>query len=128
MMMLTLTTAKSLGVKNRLDAKQSIFGGAKYIAQLEKRLGKNIKGQNRILLALAAYNVGMGHMHDAQTLARRMNKDPYSWRDIKTVLPLLSQKKYYKQLKYGYARGSEPVRYVNSIHQYADIIYQKRSK
>jgi len=123
MMMLTLTTAKHLGVKNRLDAKESIFGGAKYIAELEKRFGDKVKGKNRILFALAAYNVGMGHMHDAQTLARRMNKDPYSWRDIKTVLPLLSQKKYYKQLKYGYARGSEPVRYVKSIHNYADLIY-----
>ncbi len=122
MMMLTLPTAKSLGVKNRLDPKQSIFGGAKYISQIEKRFGDEVKGRNRILFALAAYNVGMGHMHDAQTLARRMNKNPYSWRDIKTVLPLLSQKKYYKQLKYGYARGSEPVRYVSSIHQYADII------
>ncbi|PHR59074.1 MAG: membrane-bound lytic murein transglycosylase MltF [Arcobacter sp.] len=125
MMMLTLTTAKSLGVKNRLDAKESIFGGAKYISKMEKRFGKEVKGKNRILFALAAYNIGMGHMHDAQTLARRMNKDPYSWRDIKTVLPLLSQKRYYKQLKYGYARGSEPVRYVSSIHQYATIIYQK---
>lgn len=127
MMMLTLPTAKSLGVKNRLDAKQSIFGGAKYISQIEKGFADEVKGKNRVLFALAAYNVGMGHMHDAQTLARRMNKDPYSWRDIKTVLPLLSQKKYYKQLKYGYARGSEPVRYVSSIHQYAAII-NKRNK
>lgn len=125
--MLTLPTAKSLGVKNRLDAKQSIFGGAKYISQIEKGFADEVKGKNRVLFALAAYNVGMGHMHDAQTLARRMNKDPYSWRDIKTVLPLLSQKKYYKQLKYGYARGSEPVRYVSSIHQYAAII-NKRNK
>jgi len=122
MMMLTLPTAKHLGVKNRLDPVQSIYGGAKYISQIEKRFGDKVKGVNRILFALAAYNVGMGHMHDAQTLARQMNKNPYSWRDIKTVLPLLSQKKYYKQLKYGYARGSEPVRYVNAIHQYADII------
>ncbi|MDF1880386.1 membrane-bound lytic murein transglycosylase MltF [Sulfurimonas sp. MAG313] len=124
MMMLTLNTAKSLGVKNRLDAKQSIFGGAKYIAKMEKRFGSEVKGKNRMMFALAAYNVGMGHMHDAQTLARRLNKNPYSWRDIKTVLPLLSQKKYYKQLKYGYARGNEPVRYVSAIHQYADIIYK----
>lgn len=126
MMMLTLTTAESLGIENRLDAKQSIFGGAKYISQIEKQFGDEVKGKNRILFALAAYNVGMGHMHDAQTLARRMNKDPNSWRDIKTVLPLLSQKKYYKQLKYGYARGSEPVRYVSYIDQYAEIINKKK--
>lgn len=124
MMMLTQTTAKHLGVKNRMDPKQSIYGGAKYISQIEKRFGDEVKGLNRIAFALAAYNVGMGHLHDAQTLARRMNKNPNSWRDIKTVLPLLSQKKYYKQLKYGYARGSEPVRYVSAIQQYADIIHQ----
>lgn len=127
MMMLTQSTAQQLGVQNRMDAKQSIFGGAKYISQIEKRFSDKVKGTNRIAFALAAYNVGMGHMHDAQALARRMNKDPYSWRDMKTVLPLLSQKKYYKQLKYGYARGSEPVRYVSSIEKYADIIHQKHS-
>lgn len=128
MMMLTQTTAGDLGVKNRLDPKESIYAGAKYISQIEKGLGDEIRGRNRISFALAAYNVGMGHIHDAQTLARRMNKDPYLWRDIKTVLPLLSQKKYYKQLKYGYARGSEPVRYVSSIEKYADILNQKLSK
>jgi len=128
MMMLTLATAKHLGIKNRMDAKQSIYGGAKYIAQLEKRFSDKVTGMNRVAFALAAYNVGMGHMHDAQTLARQMNKNPYSWRDIKKVLPLLSQKKYYKQLKYGYARGSEPVRYVNAIQQYAQIINNQQNR
>ena len=122
MMMLTQTTAKSLGVKNRMDAKESIYAGARYISEIEKRFSSNIKGKDRMAFALAAYNVGMGHVHDAQVLARRMNKNPYLWRDVKTVLPLLSQKKYYKQLKYGYARGTEPVRYVSSIVQYADIL------
>lgn len=127
MMMLTLETAEQMGVKNRLDVKQSIEGGAKYISQMEKRFSDEVKGANRKAFALAAYNVGMGHIHDAQTLARQMNKDPYLWRDLKTVLPLLSQKKYYKQLKYGYARGEEPVRYVSSIQHYADIINKKHA-
>jgi len=128
MMMLTLETAKHLGVENRMDAKQSIYGGAKYIAELEKRFSDKVKGKNRVAFALAAYNVGMGHMHDAQTLARQLNKNPYSWRDIKKVLPLLAQKKYYKQLKYGYARGNEPVRYVNAIQQYANIINKRHRR
>jgi membrane-bound lytic murein transglycosylase F len=38
------------------------------------------------------------------------------------VLPLLSQKKYYQNLKYGYARGSEPVKYVDSIYDFRDIL------
>lgn len=122
MMMLTLVTAKQMGIKNRLDAKQSIYGGAKYLAKLEKRFPKEVKGKNRWALTLAAYNIGMGHIHDAQILARKLNKNPYSWKDMKSVLPLLGHVKYYKNLKYGYARGNEPIAYVNSIQNYVGLI------
>jgi len=125
MMMLTLVTAKQMGIKNRLNAKQSIFGGAKYLAKLEKRFPKEIKGKNRWAFTLAAYNVGMGHIHDAQLLARKLNRNPYSWKDMKYILPLLSQAKYYKKLKYGYARGNEPVAYVNAIQNFVNIIIKK---
>ncbi len=125
MMMITLTTAKQIGVKNRLNAKESIYGGAKYLKSIEKRLPEAIKGKSRWAFTLAAYNVGMGHIHDAQTLARELNKNPYRWNTIKEVLPLLSQKKYYKNLKHGYARGNEPVKYVTSIQNYLDLIHNK---
>ncbi|PIE36388.1 membrane-bound lytic murein transglycosylase MltF [candidate division KSB3 bacterium] len=121
-MMLTRPTAKAMGVKNRLNPEQSINGGAKYLARLKGRLSDEIKEPDRTWLALAAYNVGMGHLHDAQTLARKMKLDPYSWRSIREVLPLLSQKRYYKELKYGYARGSEPVKYVQRIREYQHVI------
>jgi membrane-bound lytic murein transglycosylase F len=109
-----------------MNARESIFGGAKYLSSIEKRFPPEIKGVNRWFFALAAYNVGMGHVHDAQVLARKLNKNPYSWSDMRKVLPLLSQKKYYRHLKYGYARGSEPVRYIKSIQDYVDIIHKKR--
>ena len=125
MMMLTLPTAKSMGVKSRIDAKQSIYGGAKYIAKMMQRVPAGVKGSDeRMKFALAAYNVGMGHVQDAQVLAKRQFKDPNSWLDVRSVLPLLTQKKYYKTLKYGYARGSEPVRYVDGISEYAQILGQ----
>ena len=128
MMMLTRPTAKQLGIKNRLDAKQSIFGGAKYLVGLEKRFDKNIVGNSRWAFTLAAYNVGMGHLHDAQILARKLNRDPYLWSSIKEVLPLLSERKYYKHAKHGYARGDEPVRYVNSILHYVNILNKAEKK
>ncbi|MFT7004163.1 MAG: membrane-bound lytic murein transglycosylase F [Sulfurimonas sp.] len=128
MMMLTQDTAKQMGVDDRQNAKKSIYGGAKYLSMLEQRLPKEIKGKSRFSFALGAYNVGMGHIHDAQTLARRLNKNPYSWRDIKEVLPLLSQKKYYKSLKHRYARGNEPVRYVNSVQHYLNIINKDKKE
>ena len=126
MMMLTRDTAKQLKVKNRLNVKQSIDGGAKYFDMMKKLLPKEVSEKNRWALSLAAYNIGLGHVYDAQVLAKKLNKDPYSWSDLKTVLPFLSQKKYYKDLKYGYARGDEPVRYVDAIQNYYDIIVQSR--
>jgi len=122
MMMLTRKTAKLIGVKNRLSVKESVFGGAKYFDMLRKEFPQNLEGKNLWAFTLAAYNVGLGHIHDAQSLAMQLNKNPYSWNDLKTVLPLLSQKKYYKNLKHGYARGNEPVHYVDAIQHYYDLL------
>ncbi len=121
-MMLTKTTAKFLGVKNRLDPKQSIVGGTRHLKQMIKFVPQEIDGENRLKFALAAYNVGMGHLNDARKLAVRLGYNPNIWSDLKQVLPLLSKKKYYKTLKYGYARGEEPVKYVESIYDYRDIL------
>ncbi|MBA1148239.1 membrane-bound lytic murein transglycosylase MltF [Ectothiorhodospiraceae bacterium WFHF3C12] len=121
-MMLTRNTAQAMGVDNRLDPRQSIFGGAKYLARMKKRFVEAVTEPDRTWLALAAYNVGRAHMHDAQTLAREQGLSPHLWRDIKQVLPLLSEKRYYQDLKYGYARGMEPVRYVQRIREYQHIL------
>ena len=126
MMMLTNETAKILKVKNRLNAGQSIDGGAKYFDMMRKLLPDDLDKKNLWAISLAAYNIGIGHIYDAQILAKKLNKNPYSWNDLKVVLPLLSQKKYYKNLRYGYARGNEPVRYVDAIQHYYDIIVQSR--
>ncbi len=122
-MMLTLTTAKEMGVESRLNAEQSVMGGAKYLSGLEARIPDSVQGEDRWWYALAAYNMGMGHVHDARALADDLDLDPDNWRDLKGVLPLLSQKKYYKKLKYGYARGAEPVSYVRQIRNYRNILH-----
>ena len=122
MMMLTLRTAKELGVKNRLDPKQSIFGGAKYLAKLRKRMPDNIAEPDRTWMALAAYNVGYGHLTDARKLTKLDGGDSTRWMDVKDYLPRLSQKRYYKQTRHGYARGNEPVSYVQNIRRYFDVL------
>jgi len=122
LMMLTLNTAKSLGVKNRIDPKQSVVGGTRHLNQMLKFVPKDVVGENRLKFALGAYNIGLGHIKDARKLAVKVGLNPSIWSDLKQVLPLLSQKKYYKTLKYGYARGSEPVNYVESIYNFRDIL------
>lgn len=126
-MMLTQPVAKSLGVTNRLHAEQNIYAGAKFQAKMKKMV-KQVDEPDRSWLALAAYNIGRGHFRDAQSLARKLNKNPDHWHDMKEILPLLSQKKYYKDLRYGYARGNEPVRYVTRIRGYDGLLHKHFAK
>lgn len=122
MMMLTLPTAKQMGVTSRLDPEQSISGGAKYIKKLIKKMPKRIPNPDRIWFALASYNIGFGHLNDARIITQRQGGDPDRWVDVKTRLPLLKQKKYYKKTRYGYARGNEAVNYVENIRRYYDTL------
>jgi len=121
-MMLTRTTAKEVGVTNRLDPGQSIHGGARYLARMRARLPESVEEPDRTWLALAAYNVGWGHLEDARRLAEDLGLNPDHWRELKVVLPKLSDPAFYEDLQYGYARGSEPVRYVQRIREYRHII------
>jgi len=122
LMMLTRNTARELGVDNRLDPEQSINGGAVYFAKLRKRLPENIVEPDRSWMALAAYNMGMGHLEDARVLTERMGGNPDLWHDVKDSLPLLRRKKYYSTLKHGYARGDEAATYVQRIRHYYTVL------
>lgn len=121
-MMLTRRTARHLGVQDRLDPAQSIEGGARYLEERYRLLPQDIPESDRLYLALASYNVGRGHLLDARQLARNLGKDPDSWEDMREVLPLLADPRYYPALRYGYARGFEPVHFVSRIRNYRDII------
>ncbi len=128
LMMLTQATADELGVENRLDPEQSIRGGAQYLANIKRRLPQRIGDPDRTWMALAAYNVGFGHLEDARVLTERQGGNPDRWADVVERLPLLSDPSYYKTLRFGRARGREPVDYVRNIRSYFDILvwYQNR--
>ena len=122
LMMLTLRTANAMGVTNRLDPVQSIQGGGKYLVQVHASLPESIEEPDRTWFALAAYNVGGGHLEDARKLAEAEGLDPNKWLDVKQMLPRLSQKQWYSKTRYGYARGGEPVHFVANIRRYYDIL------
>ncbi len=127
-MMLTLMTAQEMDIKSRLNAEQSIWGGARYLKQMARRLPDNIGEPDRSYMALAAYNVGFGHLMDARELAAQLNKNPDNWSELAEVLPLLARKQYYTSLQHGYARGYEPVTYVQRIRDYQDILEKELQK
>lgn len=121
-MMLTLDTAEYLGLDNRLDPQSSIFGGARFYARQTERIANTVAEPDRTWMALAAYNVGFNHIKDARTIVEWDGGDPDAWVDLSEALPLLSQRKWYSRVPYGYARGWEPVLYVNNIRAYYNIL------
>lgn len=121
-MMLTQATARQMQIKSRLDPRQSIVGGAKYLRYIEDRLPDRIKEPDRLWLTLAGYNVGFSHLEDARVLTEHLGGDPDKWADVKQHLPKLSLKKWYSGLKHGYARGNEPVNYVDNIRGYYELM------
>lgn len=121
-MMLTKRTAKQMGLSDRLDPQQSIDGGARYFQHLRDRIPDRIPEPDRSWMALAAYNMGMSHLEDARVLTQKRGGNPDVWKDINANLNLLSQEKWHRDLRYGYARGFEAKQYVENIRSYYDIL------
>jgi len=127
-MMLTQRTARQLGVEDRTDPEQSIDGGARYLASMLERVPERIDYPDRLWLALAAYNIGFGHLEDARVLTERRGGNPDRWVDVREALPLLTQERWYRQTRFGYARGYEPVQYVENVRTFYEILLWLESR
>lgn len=121
-MMLTEETADRMKVTDRLDPRQSIMAGARYLQLMKEQLPARIPDEERTWLALAAYNQGLGHLEDARVLAARNGLNADSWLDVKKMMPLLAQPEYFEQTRHGYARGGEAVVLVETVHLYYDML------
>jgi membrane-bound lytic murein transglycosylase F len=122
LMMLTAETARRVGVRDRNDPRDSILGGARYLRLIRETIPARIDDPDRTWLALAAYNVGYGHLEDARILAQRRGRSPDAWTDVQEALPLLAQERWYTRTKSGYARGWEPVGFVRNVQTYAELL------
>jgi membrane-bound lytic murein transglycosylase F len=122
LMMLTSDTADRMALSDRLDARQSILAGARYLQDLKESLPARITDPNRTWLALAAYNIGLGHLEDARVLTQRRGANPDLWVDVKKALPLLTSYEYYSTLKHGFCRGGEALVLTENTRNYYDIL------
>jgi membrane-bound lytic murein transglycosylase F len=114
-MMLTPDTAAAMGITNRADPRENILAGARYFASVRAMIPERIPEPDRTWFALAAYNVGFGHLEDARIVAQTRGLNPDSWTDVRAELPLLAQDRWYTRAKRGYARGWEPVQFVDRV-------------
>jgi membrane-bound lytic murein transglycosylase F len=122
LMMLTEETADRLQVKDRLDARESILGGARYLALLKESLPDRIGEPDRTWITLAAYNIGLGHLEDARILAQSGKLNPDQWQDVRLTLGRLSEPDAFVSLKHGYARGFETQQFVDNVRNFYDIL------
>jgi membrane-bound lytic murein transglycosylase F len=125
-MQITEDTARRLGVTNLLDPGQNVLAGARYLRDLKEKLPARIQEPDRTWLALAAYNIGLGHLEDARVLAQRQGFDPDHWTNVKRALPLLALPEHYENAKLGYARGGMPVAFVDRVRGYYDVLLAQR--
>jgi membrane-bound lytic murein transglycosylase F len=121
-MMLTSDTAEAMGIKDRTNPEQSISGGARYLAEVRDKVPDRIAEPDRTWLTVAAYNVGFGHLEDARIIAQTLGKNPDSWSDVRNALPLLAQERWYLKAKRGYARGWEPVQFVDRVQSFLTLL------
>lgn len=122
LMMLTQDTADAMGVTDRNDPEQSIRGGTAYLERVVGKIPDRIPEPDRTWMALAGYNIGFGHLEDARRITEGRGLDPDRWAHVRDSLPLLTQERWYKGTRFGYARGWEPVRYVDNIRRYYEIL------
>ena len=122
LMMLTADTADHLGVTDRLDPNQAVPAAALYLARIRNELPLSIEEPDRTWIALAAYNVGLAHVEDARQLARQRGLNDRTWNALRQTLPLLAEPRYYEQVRHGFARGGEPVRLVENVRGYYDVL------
>jgi peptidoglycan lytic transglycosylase F len=123
-MMLTSNTAQAMGIRpqDRMNARDSIFAGARYLAEVRSMVPTHIPEPDRTWFTVAAYNVGFGHMEDARIIAQRLGKNPDSWADVSQELPKLAEPRWYLRAKCGYAQGWQPVEYVSHVRQFMQLL------
>lgn len=122
LMMLTEQTSNMMNVTDRLDPKQSVMAGAKFLLWLKDRLPERIPEPDRTFMTLAAYNNGIAHLEDARVIAQRLGLNPDSWADVKRGYQLLNDPGYYVNAKHGYCSCGAPIIYTESVRAYYQIM------
>ena len=113
MMMLTLPTAASVGVTNRLDPIQSIYGGAQYLSDLKKIVEYGTSSGDKIAFVLAAYNLGLTNIKNAID-DLNIESSKVTWLNLEEHLINLKSSMDSED----YSRGQQTVDFVERVRDY----------
>ena len=121
-MMLMPQTATKMGVKDVFSPDENILAGARYLLYMKERIPKRINDPDRTWLAMAAYNIGIGHLEDARIITQMRKNNPDRWSDVRANLPRLSDPRWHSRVKRGYANGRETAQFVERVSQFGAIL------
>jgi membrane-bound lytic murein transglycosylase F len=116
LMQIMPAVAREQGTEFSAHPEENIRAGIGHFASKLRRIKGRTPGDT-LRLSLAAYNVGLGHLRDAQNLAMENGKSPRVWEDVSQMFELLEMPDYYTKSKYGYCQGSSVVEYVARVFQ-----------
>jgi membrane-bound lytic murein transglycosylase F len=130
LMQLMPATAEAFGVENIENPKQNVKAGILLLNSLNNQFLKVIPDSTeRVKFVLAAYNIGLGHVNDAQRLAEKYGKNPLVWENnVDLYLEKKMEEKYFKDevVRWGYCRGEEATKFVHKVtdnyKQYMNVI------
>ncbi len=112
LMMLTRNTAKEMGIQNRIDPRQSIQGGARYLERMKDAFS-NVPKNDRIFFALASYNMGPYAVKEIQYKLKKQGRDGNSWANVYA---------YMSENAYRNDRYVQCMHYVSNIRSYLETI------
>lgn len=130
LMQMMPATLSYFGIDSTASPEKQILAGVRYIKFLDKEFSKQISDpQERINFILASYNIGPGHIFDAQKIAVKLGKDPYKWfNSVDSCLLSKSDPKHYRDpdILFGYCKGKETNAFVHQIltrfHHYKNVV------
>lgn len=119
LMQLMPETAVRFGCESTPSPECSVQAATKYFKYLQSMWKKRVPDPNeRTKFILASYNIGQGHIIDAQNLARELGMADTIWDGhVAEALLLKQQEKYYSMpvVKHGYCHAKEPFHFVGKI-------------
>ena len=121
MMMVTLETAKLVGVEKRLNPEQNIKGGARYLAMLMDKNKIGTSDGDKLSIILASYNLGPTNIIYVANLISENPKN-VTWEQIQDQLSKLTGEDFNLIDSKNYSRGQQAIDYVVRVKDFYKIL------
>ena len=121
MMMVTLETAKLVGVEKRLNPEQNIKGGARYLAMLMDKNKIGTSDGDKLSIILASYNLGPTNIINVANLISENPKN-VTWEQIQDQLSKLTGEDFNLIDSKNYSRGQQAIDYVDRVKDFYKIL------